>query len=331
MTWDMYSTEIISIMVAVGIAGVTAMAAGFERRQDNSYAFKEPLTSLGLGLTYTVGSYGVSALQPFGLSSQLREFVLCLSYPLVLHVTYKVHSYKTKRRLSRESTPNPGLEARNGSMGSVYVSRSPQQYRNLIIEAEHSAKRIDRIPKRLSVLFKSGATIRFIAEQRFGEGSSNIEHYIEEHEERATQFYTNLRRGMRCRELYSMRDLIEYFRSGKHGDSVILAKGHLRDNLARWIDTIKLYPNYQVAITKERLPIKYEVINGEVVVIHEAIGRNDRGRLNALAVESRHAAREFIEDFDLIWDRIPAKDRRRDAILEWIEANLAEHVVEVEA
>lgn len=218
--------------------------------------------------------------------------------------------------------PADPVHTRGGSTAiataaSVAISTSSIQYSQLIVAHEHAATQIDRIPKRLSVLFKSEEAVVDIAEQRFGPGSSQIDAYVREHRERKSQFYSQLSDGLRCREIYAIPELKAYLATGAHGRSVHLDREHVQANVANWLECLERYPDYIVALTEEAVPFKYEVINAQTVVIHQAIGGNDRDRLNAIFLTGIAAGRLFQNDFDLIWDRTPIEYRQSQNVITW--------------
>ncbi|MHD0307466.1 hypothetical protein [Rhodococcus erythropolis] len=212
----------------------------------------------------------------------------------------------------------------SATSSSVVLSVSAIHYSRLIVAHEHDAARIDRIPKRLSVLFKSETAVADIAEQRFGPGSNQIDAYIAEHRERKAQFVAQLAGGLHCREIYSKKELRSYLTSGAHGQTVRLKREHLYVNVLNWLDCLQKNRGYMVALTDEAVPLKYEVINGQTVVLHEAVGGNDRDRLNAIFITSVATGRQFLHDFDLIWDRTEANSRKTDNVVEWVNKLLEE-------
>lgn len=205
-----------------------------------------------------------------------------------------------------------------GDSTRVLVSKSAIKYRGLIVALESDAREIERIPKRLSVLFKSENAIASIAIQRFGRGSSLIKHYVEEHEDRRNSFFANLDKGMICREIYSPDELRKYLLTGQHGQGVTLGSDELLQNLDTWETCISNYPNYIVALCSERIPFKYEIIDHRYVIFHETIGGNDRDRLNAIAIDDVSIASTFHDDFDTVWDRINPENRSLNATLAFI-------------
>ncbi|WNM35370.1 hypothetical protein RKE30_35915 [Streptomyces sp. Li-HN-5-11] len=204
----------------------------------------------------------------------------------------------------------------------VFTTSSPGAYRSRIVPAEAGAAVVDRIPKRLSVMFKGEATVRSIAQQRFGDGSPSVAEYVEEHEARRREFFGALARGMRCREIYNQAELISYVTSRRHSRSVLLASGEMRDTVERWRQAIAMYDNYKVAITTDPLPFKYELVDGKLVVMHEAIGVGDLQRLNAIFVQSARIGRDFSADFEIIWERSPPDRRSRAGLLRFIDEEL---------
>lgn len=256
--------------------------------------------------------YGVTT----STSSRMTEAATDAVQILARWIVSKISSSMPREQISAQSSvsQNPTLSATGAS---VVVSTSAIQYSYLIVAHEHGASRIDRIPKRLSVLFKSEDAVVDIAEQRFGPGSSQVDAYVREHRERKDQFYAQLSSGLVCREIYTKDELKSYFSTGLHGRLVHLAKEHIEANLTNWLNCLERYSGYMVALTDEAVPLKYEVINRQTVVIHEAIGGNDRDRLNAIFITSVGAGQYFQNDFDLIWDRTPIAFRKTENIVNW--------------
>jgi hypothetical protein len=213
--------------------------------------------------------------------------------------------------------------ARRGECFSrVATSSSPKTYRERIVPAEAGARIIARIPKRLSVVFKGEATVRSIAEQRFGVGSPSIEHYVQEHQERRQEFFAALSRGMVCREIYNEDEVIHYVRSREHSVSVTLSRTEITDTVFRWRQAIEMHNSYLVALTTDPIPFKYELIDGRLMSLHETIGVNDSHRLNAIFVEGRSVGEAFLSDFDEIWERVPPNRRSKAEILRFIDSKL---------
>jgi hypothetical protein len=210
--------------------------------------------------------------------------------------------------------------ARKGENYSrVATSSSPKTYRERIVAAETGAQTIDRIPKRISVVFRGDNTIRSIATQRFGRGSPSFNEYIEEHRERCQEFFAGLARGMMCREIYNERELTRYIESKMHSNWVKLKSSEIVDTVIRWRQAIDTYQNYVVALTEDPIPFKYVLINHRLVVLHEAIGVNYLHRLNAISVEGKSAGEAFLSDFEAIWERVPPERRSKTWLLDYID------------
>lgn len=206
---------------------------------------------------------------------------------------------------------------------SVRVATSPADYKQMILDLESGASYIDRIPKRIFVVFKSSETVKRIAEQRYGAGSDHIRHYVEEHKERTQRFYNALGRGMVCREIYNKAELVSYVKSMKHGLTVTLTKAQMQETVIRWRDAIRSQQGgYLVGLTDAPLPFKYELIDRRHFLIHEAIGHSDEGRLNAFCVTGEEFSRAPVRDFEMIWNSIPPDERTHESAVQWIENNL---------
>lgn len=227
-------------------------------------------------------------------------------------------------RLFGERTPTE-LPAGSGhnQLIAVAVTSSPREYKDRILKVESDATTIDRIPKRVSVVFKDEQTVIQIAEQRFGEGSANIEHYVTEHRLRRQQFLESLAEGsLRCREIYNKAELLAYVSTRKHGKSVDLSPSAMARTIGDWIEAIEGYPHYFVGLTDDPLPFKYQIVNAVTVSMHEAIGTADSHRLNGLLITSAPVAQKFQQDFEVVWDRIPPAERLRAKVLEWLRTTL---------
>lgn len=204
----------------------------------------------------------------------------------------------------------------------IRAAASPAEYKEMILPLESRARRIDRLPKRIFVVFKSEAVVHAIAEQRYGVGSTHIEHYVEEHKERASKFYEALGRGMVCREIYNKSELIAYVRGRKHGRRVTLTRPQMEETLMRWSAVVGSQKNYMVGLTDTPLPFKYELVDGTHFVMHEAIGQNDEGRMNAFCVTGTEFCKKPLNDFEIIWNSIPKASRKPSNVAKWIETDL---------
>lgn len=208
----------------------------------------------------------------------------------------------------------------------IRTATSPAEYKTIIIAAEASALRIDRIPKRIFVVFKDEATTATIAATRFGAGSPSVAHYLEEHRQRKAQFFSALGRGMICREVYSRSDLKQYVTQRRHG-SVELPPDLILRSLRLWQQAIQLHENYLVAITDDPVPFKYEIVDQRTVIMHEAVEVSTLHRLNAIVINGKAASRRFVDDFELIWERVSPAMRDKSAIVEWVERELCQLLV----
>jgi hypothetical protein len=228
--------------------------------------------------------------------------------------TISLGLYQLTSQLSRLLGTDHAVKAR--------AITSPAEYKELILSLEGEAKSIDRIPKRLFVVFKSENVIQSIAEQRHGLGSANVRHYIEEHAERSRRFYSALGRGMRCREIYNRSEVIAYVKDRRHGKGVLLTTEQVRDTIVLWRDAVRHQPNYMVGLTDARIPFKYEIIDGTNFIMHEAIGQLDDHRLNAFCITGKDFCERASSDFETIWNSISPQARNRENVMRWIEKEL---------
>lgn len=202
------------------------------------------------------------------------------------------------------------------------VQRGPASYRDNIMKLEEQATRIDRIAKRIFVVFKDDSTIKAISKQRYGEGSSYLSEYVKEHKERKRLFERAIARGAVFREIYSTTELLTYVSTGKHGVSAILHRQNLVATVANWMEAIRNVPNYHVALCDEPVPFHYEIIDERHVVFHEAIGVHESTRVNSIFLDGYGTASDFQNEFDALWDRVPAERRRSEGVIQWLEINI---------
>ncbi len=198
---------------------------------------------------------------------------------------------------------------------SITITTSPQQYKSLILSAESQATRISRLPKRVSTIFKSDEAVTELAMKRFGKGSSNIDHYVEEHLERKKLQFASLEQGHALREIYSLEELTSYLENGLHGFHIHLSDASIEETFENWLDAMEHFDHYYVALTSEPLPLKYEIIDANLVIMHEVVGQADAHRINAIAIESKQVARKFQSDFDLIWERTANEYRDTNVVV----------------
>ena len=211
---------------------------------------------------------------------------------------------------------------KNKDKVTITVSMSPNDYKNLILNAEKEAKTIWLMPKRITVMFKSDAMIKAIAKNRFGgEGSAYYQSYVIEHIERKNSFYTSLlNKGLVVYELHSEDELIEYVKSKSHIGADGIDKKHFIDMINEWKRFMIEYPsNYYVRLTRKKIPIKYEIIDDKKLIIHESVGDESRGRLNAIMVESKSVVGKIRNDFSNLWEHTPSDKRQNEDVIKFID------------
>jgi len=202
----------------------------------------------------------------------------------------------------------------------ISVSMSPNDYKNLILSAEKGARLICILPKRIHVMFKTPALIRYTAERRFGTGSEYIQAYEDEHTERKAALYQGLNSGLIIREMHNRKALISYVQQRAHHDVENIEKVHFIDMLNEWKRVLAQYSsNYFVRLTDENLPLKYELIDNKKMVMHESVGSNSRDRLNAIMIESTGIVSTIANDFSQVWERVPQNQRSNVAMIEFID------------
>lgn len=309
-----HGNEMMLFFAATFVTGVGTLATITWRGE---LRFSEPATSIAAFLCYLPVTYAITFLTVITGTSPLVTFIVALVYLIGIHATWKLallwfRKHHPRTLLSLRHVPSHRLA------GAIGTSRNATEYRQMIVAIELGAKRLDRVPKRLSVVFKTPEAVRDIASQRFGSGSDSMRDYIEEHDERSREFFAALQRGAEYREVYSKAELIEYATTRKHGKRAVLSAYQVQAGLQRWLDCARKYSNYKVGLTDEKLPFKYEIVDRRVLVLHEALGENDRGRVNALVIEDERTVLDFQEDFNSIWERIEPQQLSIDETEEWV-------------
>lgn len=209
---------------------------------------------------------------------------------------------------------------RETSKSIIKISMSPNDYKILILNAEKDAKSIWLMPKRMHVMFKSQAFIQYIAEKRFGPGSEYINAYVEEHISRQAELYKSLQRGMIIHELHNKGDLIAYIKKRNHVGIENIEKKYFIEMLNEWKRVLTTYShNYHVRLTDEVLPLKYELIDNHIMVIHESVGNNSKGRLNSIMIENPSIVSDISSDFSQIWESVLPESRNNESVVKFID------------
>lgn len=202
------------------------------------------------------------------------------------------------------------------------ICMSPKDYKESIIKAEENAKEILLLPKRLTVMFKSQEMIEDMAQKRFGEGSPHIQEYVNEHMSRKVSFIQALNDGCKVYEIHNITELETYLNERKHVGIEKIDCKYIIGMLEEWKNVMLKYENYYVALTKESVPIKYELVNEEKLILHESTGVHSDGRMNALFITSKTALRNVKKDFFAIWERTDNKFKNTDYIVNWINEKI---------
>lgn len=223
-------------------------------------------------------------------------------------------SYKTKKGYNNEN-----------KIEKVYLTMSPKEYKEMILEVENDSKEILLLSKRLTVMFKSEEMIGEMAKKRFGEGSPHIAAYKDEHMRRKASFFKALDDGCQIYEIHNRAELENYIYKRKHVGIGSMDSRYILEMLENWKRTMHDYPNnYYVAITDESIPFKYELVNEKWMVIHESVGAQSDQRLNALIIHSDELIKNVRKDFFAIWERTSNENKEKSKIIEWIDKAIQE-------
>ncbi len=198
-----------------------------------------------------------------------------------------------------------------------------EKYKTAINEAEGNAEELLYIQHRIAPYFKRNTAIEFIASARFGAGSADYKNYVEEHLGRRQEFYKFLANGGAYREIFPRKQLLKYVSSGTHADNKWpLPADEIVALLTGWRETLLRYPNFKSAISDDSIPIKYHIIDRNLVILHEPVGKGDVYRLNSVFINCEKTNRNFRDDFEIIWSLTDEKWRDAAFLSDWIEAEL---------
>lgn len=250
--------------------------------------------------------------------TQVLRYVV-LPLVAVLAVLLHVTLYVWRSGTSLRHVPPKGSELAMTSINSTIVA-----YKKAITAAESNAKELAYIQHRIAPYFLSDSSLLSIAERRFGEGSPDADIYVAQHRARRVAFYAFLGAERTYREVYPRTRLRNYVETGTHADDKWpLTPNEVMDTLLRWAEALERYPSYHVAISDASIPIKYHVIDSEILVIHEPVGRpGDDRRLNSIMTYSKKIGREAMRDFDQIWADTAVEWRNSHTVANWIRSEL---------
>lgn len=278
-----------------------------------------------------ISGMGLNCLISFSL---VGYFMICwiasaIVLGIILYSTYKEKNIKLDSnevvQINKVNSGTGKEKAKIRGGEKILVSMSPSDYKKFILEVEKDSKEILLLSKRLSVMFKSEEMIREMAQKRFGEGSPHIMAYKNEHMQRKTSFYKALDDGCKIYEIHNKTELEDYLFSRKHIGIGQMDYKYILQMLESWKQAMQNYPeSYFVALTEETIPIKYELINKEWMVIHESVGARSDQRMNALFVYSKEAVEEIRKDFFSVWERTDNNYRDRLRIIAWIDKKIRE-------
>lgn len=209
--------------------------------------------------------------------------------------------------------------------GINVVSRA-DEYHSTVADLESSADRVDKLVKRMSIVFKSEDHINFIAEQRYGKNSRQYQTYVDSQMARKESFFERLERGSyEQRDICPIGGFIDHLQSPVHA-GVSADTAHFSTEQARnLIDTLRKYDGrYSLGLTKSRLPFRYSIYDSSHVVMHEAVGAADLHRINSMIISDSSAVKSFQEEFDFLWSLRDESLRTNASVVAFIESQIAE-------
>lgn len=215
------------------------------------------------------------------------------------------------------------LCTKHETKATIEISMSPKDYKELILAAENGAKNIWFMPKRIHVMFKSQEFIHYLAEKRFGVGSEYIQDYENEHTARKAALYQGLNNGMIIHELHNKNDLTLYVKEKAHNGVNNIEKKYFIEMLNEWKRIMNQFANsYCVRLTEEYIPLKYEIIDGKKMVMHESVGSNSMDRLNAIFIENPIIVKKISNDFLQVWEKVNHNCRSNQSVIDFIDNEL---------
>ncbi|GAB3453520.1 hypothetical protein [Actinophytocola sediminis] len=219
--------------------------------------------------------------------------------------------------IARRNVPKDAVLARTVSHTTV------SGYRAAIAELEATAGEFSFIQHRISPYFKTSGGIDDVARIRYGEGSPDADDYRYSQTSRKKSFAAHLAAGNRLREIYPRDKITLYVKTGALAPKMWPMKpSEVVASLVNWKHALETFDSYFVGIADEKVPLKYHIIDQEVVILHEPIGRGDSHRLNSIFIYGAESARPFVEDFELLWSLIPSEWRSTVSVAAWIENEL---------
>jgi hypothetical protein len=212
---------------------------------------------------------------------------------------------------------------KSSQLGYILVNSSVAHYREAVLLEEEKGRDFAYIQRRIAPYLYSDSTLQAIARQRFGAGNPEMNAYISAHQRRRQSFFASIESGARYREMFQRQVLLRYIETGTHADEMWpISSSAVVDLLKNWRQVLLQYPNYYVGISDQSLPIKYHLIDGECVILHEPVGKGDDIRLNSFFMFGRETGMCVQADFDLVWGLIDPEWRDRERIARWIKDEL---------
>ncbi len=218
---------------------------------------------------------------------------------------------------------------------NIKVSLDPIGYLEMVFLSEGNATHIEAMPKRVHVIFKSKEFVELIARHRYGISGEGYGPYIDFHEKRKKILEEGLKQGMLIEELHNIDSLVNYCKNRQHnGVDIPLDPKYFRDMLRRWkmllIASIRMpiKCKYYVRLTSKDIFLKYEIIDDNIVLIHEPVGSRSKTRLNALMIQGTAVTQRVERDFRERWehqciDEVNAIDYRDNkSVIKFIDEKL---------
>ncbi|SFR57187.1 hypothetical protein [Litoreibacter janthinus] len=212
----------------------------------------------------------------------------------------------------------------NAPKGIEVVSRA-NDYHSKVAAVEEHARQVDKIVKRISIVFKSEEHIRYIASARYGENSKQYQTYVNSQLSRRDSFMTRLRDGrFEQRELCSLDGFLAHLREPTHAGVDQISKSFIISQVENLIQVLEEFDGrYSLGLTRSRLPFRYSIYDDKSVVMHEAVGAADLHRINSMFVTDNRAVEAFQQEFDYLWSMAEPTMRSNKDVVEFLKHEIA--------
>jgi hypothetical protein len=304
-------TSITALLTLLGIKSQTSISIRAQGMQAVVFFIYAPLLVVAVN--------ALPALLDTTKANSWLVLVLALATATLVH--YSLVSTASHSRASFNLTNKPPVDGAVPAYVKTHSTTS--DYHNSVVALEEGGQDFALVQYRIAPYFLPPEAVEHIAQLRFGAGNPLRDRYIDAQAKRRKAFFQLIARGAQIREIYPRNRLMNYVTTGTHFGELWPLTPDLMERLLReWQRAIVTFPNYTVAIADESIPMKYHVIDGRSVILHEPVGRGDSHRLNSVFILDPTIGSRFAADFDLVWGLIDPRWRDAEHISAWIDDGL---------